>query len=344
MSLILNWLRRSIRRNSRMPGFYWRFYLLRFLKGILCLARLHLLHFYYNGQYQKYQFIVYNPNIKNLNHFRNHHDKNALFLVKSKEITEFSKNGLSTIPIEPLFFLTNCLGPIGILPFLNFFKGKTIILNSDYGLDEVTLVMVARFLKTKTLCLQHGLFPVMNKNDLDGFFCSQVLVKSIDQIEILRLTRYLGEISIAEDLFESYPAGNIQEWKKRGSPIVFVGSGFLANRNLRLSYIKLLQDIKNIFHDKTLIYRPHPREKIYIPLEIYSIFLIDDSDFSSLNEPSNYLYIGIKSTMLYEAVNCGRAVYVYESNDFPAYFNPGLLKTVNNLNDLAYEVTQIIDK
>lgn len=342
MSLILNWLGRSIKRNSRMPGFYWRFYFLRFLKAILSLTRFHTLHFYYNKLNRKYQFIVYNPNIKNLNHYRNHHDKDALFLVKSSEITEFSENGLSTIPIEPLFFLTNCLGPIGILLFLNFFKDKTIILNSDFGLDEITLVMVSRLLKSKTLCLQHGFFPVVNKNDLDGFFCSQVLVKSSDQIEILRLTGYLGEISIAEDLFESYPKGNFKEWKKRGSPIVFVGSGFLANANLRLSYIKLLHDIKNIFHDRTLVYRPHPREKKYIPMEIFSIFLIDDSDFSSLNEPSNYLYIGIKSTMLYEAVNCGRVVYVYESNDFPAYFKPGLLQTVNNLNDLAYEVNRII--
>ncbi len=336
-----DWYTRTLRRNSRMPGFFVKFYLFRLTKSLLAIYGIFLLGRMKIKIFEDSKFVIYNPNIKNLNYFKKHHNSQSVFLVPQQRTNVFIKNGLITLPIEPIFFLANLFGPLGLFPFRKFFTNKYIILNSDFGIDEISLVYICNYFNSTTICLQHGLYPFENSNDLDGIFCSQIIVKSQDQVEILRSVGYTKPIDVSHDLFQNYPEGNIVEWISNGFPIIFVGSGYLTNRFLRESYISLLIEVKNIFLHRKIIYRPHPREAKEIPREISDIFEVDYGNFSSLNNPSNYIYIGIKSTMLFEAAMSGRKVFIYESSNFPSYFKRGLLPTFNNLNDLAYEVNKI---
>lgn len=341
MFILWQWLIRSRRRNARMPGFYWRFYFLKFIKSIACLSRLYLMRHYQLFSSENFDTIVYNPSLKNIRYFKNRDSKRTIFLVKLKNISYYSKVGLTAIPIEPVFCLANIFGLIGLVPFAIMFRGKEVILNSDFGLDEISLVIFARITNGKTVCLQHGLFPANNLNDLDGTFCNQVIVKSYDQVSIINLSGFCGDVIVAEDLFEEYPLADINKWRRQGCPIIFVGSGYFVNPNLRHYYTQLLLEIRDIFNERQVIYRSHPREKKYIPDEVRLRYIIDDTERSSLSEPSNYLFIGIKSTMLYEAANSGRAVFIFESKKFPVYFKSGSLNSFNNLNDMAYEINKL---
>ncbi|OWS71984.1 hypothetical protein CBI30_03890 [Polynucleobacter aenigmaticus] len=297
---------------------------------------------YTNNNFSDKTHIVYNANKKNIRYFKINNLKNAVFLVKHSDRKDFLKYGFSVVSIEPIYFFLNLLGPLGILVFKKFLFCKDIILNSDYGLDEFLLLNFCSKHYSKSICIQHGLFPSHNNNDLDGQFCDTVIVKSIDQVKILRSTGYNKEIIISDELFELFPSGNVSAWRSKGSPIIFVGSGYFANKTLRSEYMAFLRDFCEIFSYANLIYRPHPREVNHLPSEIFSLFDVNNSEQSSLVESGNFVFVGIKSTLLMEAHYSGRKSFLIENIKFPTYFDKNIIPTFSSLIDLNNEISKII--
>jgi hypothetical protein len=325
-----------------MPGLFLNLYCLRLSKALLCIAYLYKIKEYWRNGFNNKEFIIYNPNIKNVRYFKEHHISNAIFLVRSKNREKFASFNFSVIALEPLFFFLNLFGELGFILFKEFFRGKKVVINSDFGFDEISLVFAARKVGAEICCLQHGLFPVENLGDIDGTFCDEIIVKNQHQKGVLRRSGFEKKISVSENLFGQYPLADIVEWRKKNRPIIFVGSGYFANPKLKNQYTELLLTLRQVLSGHNMIYRPHPREKNVVPVVIQKSYLIDCGFGSSLDDVGNLVFVGVKSTMLAEAHWSGRRVFVLTTGDFPQYFCEDSIPTFRSFDELCYGLQQIL--
>lgn len=331
------------RRGARLPGFPFKFLAPRFLKAIITLP---IVPFFFCSLifFRKNKTIIYRPDYRHLDIFSNL--KNILVIGDFADRSWAKKNGYDFIFFHPFYSLSFFgLGFCWRLAFIRI-RPKRILFSTDYGLDQYLSIEIARRLHIYSWCFQHGLFPSQNNNDLDGFDCDVNFVSSKFQSNILKRSGYKGKVKICDQLFfnENSAIDSKISWESNGRPVIFVGCGYSFNPDLELKIVDLLTNLKNILEPRCkIIYRPHPRDKnILKKIEAIGVPCEFGKATSFLNK-QNFVFIGIKSTFLYEAQNAGRKVFLLISDDFPRYFDRGEIALEINTNNLNLILDEILN-
>lgn len=329
------------RRGTRLPGFPFKFLAPSFLKAIITLPTI---PFFFCSLifFRKNRTIIYRPDYRHLDILSNL--KNILVIGDFADRSWAKKNGYDFIFFHPFYSLSFFgLGFCWRLAFIRI-RPKRILFSTDYGLDQYLSIEIARRLHIYSWCFQHGLFPSQNNNDLDGSDCDINFVSSKFQSDILKRSGYIGKVQICDQLFfnENSAIDSKISWESNGRPVIFVGCGYSFNPDLELKIVDLLNNLKNILEPRCkIIYRPHPRDKnILKKIEAIGVPCEFSKATSFLNK-QNFVFIGIKSTFLYEAQNAGRKVFLLVSDDFPKYFDRGEIAleiNTNNLNLILVEI------
>jgi len=316
-------------RDSRVHGFAKRFTIRRILYFIFLLPLVLLYPFFRIKTYNSVGYLLHKNHKKILNSI--HQD--ILFIEVPNKKNFLSINSF----YFSIFFL------LSHMPFLSISKRiielinpRNVFLSTDYGLDFYFFASNPHKQKYKSVCLQHGLFPLVNSCDLDGLDCDEMVVISETQKIILEKTGYKGSININKDLIKKYPLANrdsLQDISE--SSIIFIGPGYSHNRVLRKRTLEILKEIKLHASDKHILYfRPHPRDD-YSEKEIIDTgFIYDNSSKTMLSNPHNLVYVGIKSTMLLEAQFANRISLLILDDIVPRYFFEGEIDIEIHSNDL----------
>ena len=196
-------------------------------------------------------------------------------------------------------------------------------------------------------CFQHGLFPADHTGVLDGDVSSINVVNNNMQKTILKKTGYKGRIISSPNFFHKYDRPVIAEWIKHNKPIIFVGPGYIENEDFKNKTDVILTNIRRILPSEyRLLYRPHPREDVRKHSNVVRELLVKDHE-TSINSQSTMIYIGIKSTLLYEAQQSGRLSILIEDTDLPKYFEDGEISkviTTNSIHSLIDIINEFIKK
>jgi hypothetical protein len=322
IKIFKDWIKKLILRSKRVSNFSLNFAFRRFAKALLFSPIIVLAPFYFFRKYGAYKTIIYKPNLKHIHFYKTIKDQSIL-LCDHKTFLIFTKNGFSSIRYEFFYSTLNLFINFFIINLILNTNAKRIILNSDYGFDEFFLLRTARFFKKTSICIQHGLFPHTNCKDLDGMDADINIVASNLQKNILQKTGYLKKIIVCPILFTSSYHGSASEWKKKGRPIIFVGPGY-TDKKLVDNLISILLAL-NKFNDLGFhfIFKPHIRDfKHKAIFRKYGINL-NENNLGDLQNEANYIYIGIKSTLLLEAQRAGRISIILTHSNFPKYFESG---------------------
>lgn len=324
-------------REKRLPGFAFNFCIKRFFKALLLLPTVPLiLKLLFMG---KYKTIIYRPDKRHLDFFSSY--RNILIIGDSADRKWASRHKVDFLYFYPIYSLTN-IGLVSVWDFIFYqFNSKRIVINSDFGLDQFLALSSAKSLNMKSWCIQHGLFPAENNQDLDGYDADINVVTSTHQLDILKNAKYTGEIKVCNQLFTipllqfSDINKNIESWDNNHRPIIFVGAGYTFNNELESEIFHCLQTISNSLKNKySLVYRPHPRDnKIIDKARSIGYASLSNYESSYLN-PNNLVFIGVKSTFMLEAQNAGKLVFLISSDRFPKYFNEGEITREVKLDEL----------
>lgn len=334
---VLKYTSKLSKRDVRMPGFALKFILPRFLKALFLLPTVlfFLLSIFFIG---KYKTIIYRPDRRHLNLLDNLKDVVVIGDIADRSWAK--KMGYSFRFFYPFYIFSH----LGINFYwqlaLNKISPKRILFWSDYGLDQFLPILIARQQKVLSWCFQHGLFPYKNNNDLDGFDCDINVVVSKYQLEILKNSGYKGNVKICENLFSFANTIEASEdaWVRSGCPIVFVGPGYSHAPDLEIKIVDLLVKLKKLLEPNfQLIYRNHPRDNAILKKIKKIGIACSKNSTSSFMDKQNLIFIGIKSTFLFEAQKAGRKVFLLVGDNFPRYFVSGEISSeinINNLNSL----------
>jgi hypothetical protein len=325
-------------RDERISGFSRKFLLPRIVKSLILIPSLiYLIFILFQG---KKKTIIYRPNQRNLNQLMKL--KDVLVVGSLADRAWAARSGFSYFPFYPLYSISNFGLSLPWVALLKLIRPKRIIIWTDFGLDQFLAISVAKKMYINSWCVQHGLFPVENNSDLDGFDTDGNIVSSEYQKKILIDSNYRGRVIICSGLFGD-PSGRItadevNAWRIGGKAVVFVGAGYSHNPDLEKKIVDLLKLLlDSIGKTYKIIYRPHPRDlDIKSEIKNLEIECISDSE-SSYKNFSNIVFLGIKSTFLIEAQNAGKLVFLIEGNWIPRYFESGEIHnqvTVEKLNTL----------
>jgi len=323
----LKYKEKLILRNYRIQNFIPRFILLRLLKSIVLIPLLPLLIIVFLKKSKK--TIIYRPDIRHRNNLNSL--KDALVIGALSDMKWAKENNYSFFPFYPIYTLSNFGFTFAWRFVFNFIMPKRILVWTDYGLDQYLATHTAKKLKIRSWCIQHGLFPSDNNKDLDGLDAEINVVSSIYQRNILEKAGFEGKTVIFDKLFiyeaDGIPPVKHIDWIDAGKPIVFVGAGYTHNNNLEMKVLLLLEELKSSLGNQfKIIYRPHPRDaEIKNQVNKLKIKISAGPD-SSFENPTNYVFLGIKSTFLVEAQNANRLVILLKGPDFPKYFENGEIK------------------
>lgn len=333
-SILLGYFKKLKRRESRFPGFTFRFLSSRLSTSIVALPSLILLtQFFFLS---KSKNILYRPSKRHRNFFDM--QKSVLVIGNLSDRKWAKKHGFDFIFFYPLY----CLSNFGLNYLWRYVFNKScakrFFVSTDYGLDQYLAIYLLKKTKVKSWCIQHGLFPSENSLDLDGADCDVNIVATKFQSAILRRSGYKGKIKIWDNLFSNNTTKII--WKKKLAndliPVIFVGPGYSYNPYLELRVVQLVSEIQKILPAQfKLIYRPHPRDAIILKkIKVLGVSCDSSNLTSFINSNANF-FIGIKSTFLLEAQYYGKKVFLITGNEFPKYFEPGEIATEINIDKLS---------
>ncbi len=314
------------RKALKMPYFYRKFHYPRLVKSIISFP-VSLLSYLFIPNL-KGRTIVYRPK-------KNERDallgwNNILLIGGYDDFLFAKKNGISFFPFFTFYSLLNLKFFFLIERIFSFNLPKRVIVFTDMGLDTVSFSYFSKKYGFYLWCFQHGLFPADNKGVLEGDICSINVVNSNSQKDILEDSGYKGKIISSPDFFHQYDRPLISEWVKHNKPVVFIGPGYIEDLRLKNKIDSILTNIRHALPDDyTLLYRPHPREDSQNHSSIVKNFITKDED-TSIKRQSTMIYIGIKSTLLYEAQQSQRLSILIEDADLPKYFKDGEISRVSN--------------
>ncbi len=282
----------------------------------------------------KINTIIYRPDSRHLKYFESY--DNLLVIGTYKDKLWSAVNNKKFLYFYPIYALCNT-GFIWIwLLLFKCLKPKRLLVWSDFGLDQFSAVYYAKKRDITSYCFQHGLFPSVNKKDLDGIDCNVNFVVSEQQKRILQHAGYNGKILLLKDLFNASNKVtlDLNQWKLSGKPVIFIGAGYQYNIELEEKVVNLLSTIRSApgFNFK-IIYRPHPQDNSIISklksIGIESIF----GKESSYENPANLIFLGVKSTYLLEAQTSNRLVILLRDPLIPRYFEDGEINhEIDSLN------------
>lgn len=331
------------RKSMIMPYFYRKFHYPRLVKSIILFPIAFI--YYLVAPNIKDRTIVYRPQKKDRQAVLKW--KNVLLMGNYNDFIFAQKNGIPFYHFLTFYSLLNmkCFNLIERL--FNFNSPRRIVVFTDIGLDTVAFSYFSTKYGFNLWCFQHGLFPAENTGVLDGDASSINVVNNNLQKTILKETGYMGRIISSPNFFHKYDRPVISEWIKHNKPIIFIGPGYIENVDLKNKIDKILTSIRNILPSEyRLLYRPHPRENFGNHSNIVRDLLGKDKE-TSIDSKSTMIYIGIKSTLLYEAQQSGRLSILIEDPDLPKYFKEGDIYeviTTNSIHSLMEKINAFIKK
>ncbi|MDB9900859.1 hypothetical protein OAD37_03605 [Gammaproteobacteria bacterium] len=272
---------------------------------------------------------------------------NVLLMGGYDDFLFAKKNGISFYPFITFYSLLNLNFFYFVEQIFSFNLPKRVIVFTDIGLDSVALSYFSKKYGFHLWCFQHGLFPADHGGVLDGDVSSVNVVNSNSQKQVLKDTGYKGKIISSPNFFHQYDRPLISEWIKHNKPVVFIGPGYIEN----LDYKNRIDDILTSIHhalpsDHTLLYRPHPRENVQNYSSVVRRLVAKDEE-TTINSQSTMIFIGIKSTLLYEAEQSGRLSILIEDADLPKYFKDGEISRVimsHSIHSLMGIINEFIKK
>jgi hypothetical protein len=272
---------------------------------------------------------------------------NVLLMGGYDDFLFAKKHHISYYPFSTFYSLLNLKCFYLIERFFNFNPPKRIIVFSDMGLDSVAFSFFSKKYNFNLWCFQHGLFPADHNGNLDGDISSINVVNSDSQKAILKEMGYKGKVISSPNFFHKYDQPIKLEWVKYNKPIVFIGPGYINNADQKNIIDAILTNIrKTLPSDYRLLYRPHPRENVKNYSNVVRGLVAKDEE-TSINSQSTLIYIGIKSTLLYEAQLSGRLSILIEDDHLPKYFKDGeIYKVINShsIHSLLGIINEFIEK
>jgi hypothetical protein len=281
--------------------------------------------------------ILYRPNPRNCSKLANL--RNVL-VIGGKSDRAWAKNcGFYYYPFYPVYALSNFGSGLAWRLIYLSVRPRRLLIWTDYGLDHYLGIRIGKLYKVKTWCVQHGLFPLENNSDLDGMDADINVVSSPYQKKIIKSTGYRGKVCVLDGIFgtqvESASPECFKKWHDSGKKVVFVGAGYTHDPIIENAIVGLIETIRDSLDDSfDLIYRPHPRDaSIKSKLQNINIQVVSGND-SELENDSNLVFVGIKSTYLIEAQNAGKLVFLIVGGGFPKYFGDGEIHCEIDVADL----------
>jgi hypothetical protein len=317
------------RRNLRIKGFGFRFFIPRYLKSLLLLPSVAgLLSILFLG---KHRTILYRPDARHLHLFQ---DWSKVLVIGSYSDARWAnKQGYDFFHFSPIYTACN----FGFSPWrllLRVTGAKRVFVATDYGLDQYLAIFASAETKLKVWCVQHGLFPASNNQDLDGLDAHVNIVASIFQEKILRQAGYKGKIIVEQRLFQRNSASQqfdgLLQWNANGRKVVFVGAGYNHDPAAEERIFDLILKLKESLPACILVYRPHPRDSAILKKLATIGLQIERDEASAIEGDKNLVFIGIKSTYLLEAQNFGKCAILVTGESIARYFEPG---------EIAFEIS-----
>ena len=310
------------RRSSRVRGFTFRFLAPRYFKSFLLLPSLTLLFgIFFFG---KNNTILYRPDARH-RHLLESLSK-ALVIGTFSDARWARKQGYDFFHFSPVYTACNFgLSVWGVLSRVS--EAKRIFVWTDYGLDQYMAIYGVPARRVKVWCIQHGLFPSTNNNDLDGLDAHVNVVASLFQKKILLQAGYKKKVLVYQGLFNKGSASQQQDWFRQwsasGKRIIFVGAGYSHDSAAEDRIFNLITQLKESLPECRLIYRPHPRDKAILKRLMAIDLSIERENASAIQGNGNFVFVGIKSTYLLEAQNYGKCAILITGDSFARYFEPG---------------------
>lgn len=335
--------KRIKKQKLRMPFFYRKFHYPRVIKSIMFLPFALVLYLVMPNISGR--TIVYRP--KKSEQKASLKWKNVLLFGGYDDFLFAKKNGISFYPFCMFYSLLNLKLFYLVERSFGFNSPKRVIVFSDMGLDTVAFSCFSKKYRFNLWCFQHGLFPAEHSGVLDGDVSSINVVNSSSQELILKETGYQGKIICSPDFFHKYDRPVFSEWVNQSKPIVFIGPGYIENVDHKNKIDVILTSIRQILPSEyRLLYRPHPREDARNFSNLVGGLVAKDED-TCISCKSTMVYIGIKSTLLYEAQQSGRLSILIEDADLPKYFKDGEISRVidsRSIHSLMDIINEFIEK
>lgn len=343
-SEIINiYLERIEKQSLRMPYFYKKFHYPRIAKSIILLP--FAIIYYLLLPNLKDRTIVYRPKKNERKEILKWN--NVLLMGGYDDFLFAKKNAISFCPFFIFYSLLNLKLIYLIERIISLKVPKRIVVFSDMGLDSVAFSFFSKKYDFRLWCFQHGLFPADHRGVLDGNISSINVVNSNSQKNILKDSGYKGKIISSKNFFHLYDPPLVSEWVKNNKPVVFIGPGYIENLDLKNKIDSILKNIRHeLPSEYTLLYRPHPREESRNFSNIVKELVAKDED-TDINCQSTMIYIGIKSTLLYEAQQSQRLSILIEDADLPKYFKDGEISEVissDSIHSLMDIINEFIEK
>ncbi len=333
------------KRESRIPGFFRKSRAKRYIKSLIFLPFILFPLIY--SRLVHYDVIIYRPSntIKSL--FRS---KKRMLVIGWRSDKEFAKTiGADFLSIYGYAIAGALFISKPFVRLLKISRPRYAILQSDFNPDEYLFIKSLKHTDNdaKVICIQHGLFPKNNNDDLDGQDCDINFVCDENQKQILLKSTYKGKVKICRDLFQPQilEPTNTDQWRRNKYQIIFIGPGYVHDDLLTQEIINLLIDLR----EKTnfmgeILYRPHPREGREYLKKINKIVDVDVKNISSIDRPENIIYIGIKSTYMHEAKLAGKHVALIKGGKFPTYFSENSFSFEYSTNEISKIASDIKSK
>lgn len=220
------------------------------------------------------------------------------------------------------------------MPFLiRYFikKFNNLYITTDIQLANYNLIKIFKN-SGKVFCVQHGYFPISNKGDIDGLNSDVYITRNKQQGNLIREAGYSGEIAIFN------PLNNINFREKDLSNLIFIGPGFSHTPRYEDELLKILMALSEL-KNYSWNYRPHKRCSKDLLTKINNCDIrVDSSEMTSLNDGTQRIFLGVKSTMLLDAQEIGHNAVLIHSENLPRYFPTGVIKyevKANNIDNLS---------
>lgn len=219
-----------------------------------------------------------------------------------------------------------------------------LILTSDTKPVDIFFSRIAYCFKDylRVLCIQHGIFPDMDKN----LYVAEGASVEFNILYAESQKQYASKYIKSSEFLVMGPPWNIQYVQEQGDrEVILVGTGGGDScPDEYKSSVEMFQLVSKILHSKNVVhaYRPHGTESVGFVNGLFES--IDARSKDDLLSGVPKVFIGFNSTLMFEAYICGHTVYGIESNEMfsRTTFPINASFSIENLNEMCERVAKNI--
>jgi len=189
-------------------------------------------------------------------------------------------------------------------------KNSFLILTSDTKPIDIFFLKISQkhCSNIKIICIQHGIFPILDPNVYVAEGENSPINLLYDEYQLNAAKRYIKN----SNLIILGPPWNIEIIREKGPlKIVLVGAGGSQYHNTYDIFAILYNELRKL--NINCVYKPHPTENKENIKLYFDNNSIEEKKYLLSNNPK--IFIGINSTLMYEAFICGHTVYNLEFKD-----------------------------